>query len=179
MLLTGTVDALGLLDAVLYSTGIPLVLCGILSMILIVWVIHCLRRSGSYARGGAIASLLLGSTAILIGFLGVLSDVSVQELKGAVADRRQIQRDALTETEVCLTGGSQTDAETLPDLTEEVGYTVSRLNGIPVDGNSEQIVSYYFPYAVDLTPYETADAATFRIQHTEHWNLILEIAAVE
>ena len=179
ILLTGTVDALGLLDAVLYSTGIPLVLCGILSMILIVWVIHCLRRSGSYARGGAIASLLLGSTAILIGFLGVLSDVSVQELKGAVADRRQIQRDALTETEVCLTGGSQTDAETLPDLTEEVGYTVSRLNGIPVDGNSEQIVSYYFPYAVDLTPYETADAATFRIQHTEHWNLILDIAAVE
>ena len=179
VLLTGEVDALGLLDAVLYSAGIPLVLCGLLSIILIVWVIRCLRRSGSYARGGAIASLLLGSTAILIGFLGVLSDVSFQELKGAVADRRQIQKGALTETEVRLTGGGPTDAETLPDLMEEVGYTVSRLNGIPVDGNSEQIVSYYFPDAVDLTPYETAGTAIFRIQHTEHWNLILEIAAVE
>ena len=179
VLLTGDVDALGLLDAVLYSAGIPLVLCGILSVILIVWVIRCLRRSGSYARGGAIASLLLGSTAILIGFMGVLSDVSVQELKDAAADKRQIQSGALTETEVRLTGGSQTDAETLPNLTEEVGYTISRLNGIPVDGNQEQTVSYYFPYAVELTPYETADAVTFRIQHTEHWNLILNITAAE
>lgn len=179
VLLTGEVDALGLLDAVLYSAGIPLVLCGILSVILMVWVIRCLRRSGSYARGGAIASLLLGSTAILIGFLGVLSNVSFQELKDAVADKRQIQKGALTETEVCLTGGGPTDAETLPDLTEEVGYTISRLNGIPSDGNQEQIVSYYFPDAVDLTPYETAGTAIFRIQHTEHWNLILDITAAE
>ena len=179
VLLTGEVDALGLLDAVLYSAGIPLVLCGILSVILMVWVIRCLRRSGSYARGGAIASLLLGSTAILIGFLGVLSDVSFQELKGAVADKRQIQKGALTETEVRLTGGGPTDAETLPDLTEEAGYTISRLNGIPVDGNQEQIVSYYFPDTVDLTPYETAGTAIFRIQHTEHWNLILDITAAE
>lgn len=179
VLLTGDVDALGLLDAVLYSAGIPLALCGILSVILIVWVIRCLRRSGSYARGGAIASLLLGSTAILIGFMGVLSDVSVQELKDAAADKRQIQSGALTETEVRLTGGSQTDAETLSDLTEEVGYTISRLNGIPVDGNQEQTVSYYFPYAVELTPYETTAATIVRIQHTEHWNLILNITAAE
>ena len=111
--------------------------------------------------------------------MGVLSDVSVQELKDAAADKRQIQSGALTETEVRLTGGSQTDAETLSDLTEEVGYTISRLNGIPVDGNQEQTVSYYFPYAVELTPYETTAATIVRIQHTEHWNLILNITAAE
>ena len=97
----------------------------------------------------------------------------------------------MKETDVYISGVGNTDAEALIGLIDDVGYQVSRINGVPTDIEYYSVTLYYFPYTVDLTPYENTgyyvqadyeenkNAIVFRIKHTENWRIIMNIEVVE
>lgn len=191
MMMDGAVDAIKILHAIIYSVIIPLVFIVILSIALIMTVVYCLKRAGSYTLFGSIISLMLGGMAILIGTMATLEEVTFQEMLGAFEDVQQIQSSEFTETEVYISAASHADVESLMGLIDDVGYQVSRVVGVPTDIEYYSGTVYYFPHTVDLTPYENTgyfvqadyeenkNATVFRVKHTENWRIIMEIEVVK